>query len=166
MAIRVPLKQVDQPQHLLVPYGNPGAQGGGVLIVHTGWILFQTGSAGGSGVNFEDVVSFVPYSDGKLQTYGDVGVAAVVSASLSAVKFDEQGDQDYVGGVNHANVEVVTQNSLVGDPKLLVLRARVGVRRGVLHRISYQVTVQVTDQELVGSLPSASSFDEDTAPDA
>lgn len=145
MAIAVPIRDVLARQHLKVPYlidtGRPG-----LLMVHTGVIQFlrQVGDPG----EHDQVVSFVPYANGDIQTFTEAGaVVPVVTASITSFS-DSRG----ILAVDSAVVSLERLRGVANEPFVLVLRAEIYIMDGGMGRIAYQVTWQEQQRQQMGEV--------------
>jgi hypothetical protein len=117
-----------------------------LMIVYTGWIGVTLGV--GSPQQSQTAISFVPNGPGpsgqvEIQTFktprqDQADVEVVVTASLSSF-----GSSPDVAAIDKASVSVEKLTSFQGDPRVIILRARLSAAEGAVHGISYQVTVLV-----------------------
>jgi hypothetical protein len=158
----IPVKSVESRQHLFVPYstGKSPTPIRELLIIHTGQLTITYPAAGIAGsMIFADVRSFLPYGDdpvinpsGKImaQDYSQFpDPKIVVTASLGAFQSAPKSSQSFMATVEQMQVlPPIKQTALPGDPTALVLQLIVGVERGVIYRVPYQVTVRITSGKL------------------
>ncbi|MFF4220885.1 hypothetical protein [Streptomyces nondiastaticus] len=143
MTIYVPAPLVQAPQSLTVQINKVPD----LLFIYTGVIRFEY--ARGSSLGHEQVVSYVPDSNGTLQDFGQVDGQAIVTASLSVW---DVPDTSALGAVDQATVGILKQPALPNDPHVLVVIADVGAQHARLHGIPYQVTVLVSPRKMGGDL--------------
>ncbi|NGP06383.1 hypothetical protein G6038_13000 [Rhodococcus sp. 14C212] len=140
MTVRLRVRDIDAVQHLRVPY-MIDAGTSGLLMIHSGWLMFDL-SAEDSGQHV-DILSFVPYADGTIQTFARQDVAVpMVSASMTSLHVRDTGailavDSAVVG------LEQRQFTGIQGSPFVLVMRAKAYVREGGVGRMAYQVTWQL-----------------------
>ncbi|GAA5050479.1 hypothetical protein HNP84_004073 [Thermocatellispora tengchongensis] len=149
MTILVPTGDIDQPQHLFVPYLTwvqettpPNRQ---LLITYTGVIALRPPFNVGGHLAVDEVVSYVPYSDGTLQTFSDLPIQRLQGTAVASLgAWHVFPDSDALEATDRARVEISEpQSQLQGKPRVLLLRIDVGGLHGKLLRIPYQVMVRI-----------------------
>ncbi|MCG0065318.1 hypothetical protein [Streptomyces tricolor] len=155
MPIRLPVSAVESRHHIFVPYYTgkpgpgdpPGAPPRELLIFYTGQLVFSFPAAGFAGEHIsEEVWSFVPDKDGKIQNFARfMNSKVAVTASIGAIRSTGDDDDHFFASVENIDVKKFVQNDLTGDPTALILKASVHVKRGNVYRVPYQVTVRVCD---------------------
>ncbi|WP_437087082.1 hypothetical protein [Streptomyces sp. enrichment culture] len=155
MPIRLIAPSVESVHHIIMPYytGRPGPGNSNppreLLIIHTGQLVFtypETGFAGG--LASEQVVSFVPYTGGRVQDYTNFRKSQLTAvASVGAVRSAGDDSDHFMVSTEEVSVTPLQQPGLAGDPWALVLKVNVHVKRGNIYRIPYQVTARIADVE-------------------
>jgi hypothetical protein len=160
MVIKIPVSQVVNPQRLdsrtTRSGGNPATFADQrTLIVYAGWIVAPFANDDGHLVH-DVAVSFVPNSDGRLQTFKEGNqdlrqVEAIVATALSSINNNGNG----AAAVDETSIDLEPQTfpGIAGHPLTLVLRARLAALNGSVQRIGYQVTV-LAHPDLLGDAVS------------
>ncbi|MBB3039734.1 hypothetical protein [Hoyosella altamirensis] len=108
-----------------------------------GWIAINFGDSG-STTRRGDITSFLPIESNTINTYEDSAqiLGFTVSAAPSSVADDD--DEANVAALADATLLLRPQAfaGIAGSPLCLVFKARIGVHKGIVSAITYQVTVQ------------------------
>ena len=121
--------------------------------VYTGSIAVGFKNSDGS-VSRDRFEVFLPVSNNSIRDYDQSAFQAAAMVSLAAVQATE--DEEFIGSVDGCQVGLRSSSS-GGSTQNLVLTFDLGILNGVIHRVTYNVTVVIagsfTDQQDVpGSL--------------
>jgi hypothetical protein len=153
MAIKVQVKDVNLPRHLVVfPNADRIGDDRVRMEVYTGYVVVNYAVTDPLG--HEDVVSFVPVSKETVQPYGEAGdiLDITVTAAPSSVNVK---DTESIAAVDSADVALEAQ--LIGGTaqRCLVLKAKIAAGNANLIAFAYQVTVKSKTSDLVNPIQLA-----------